>query len=109
MASPPDGYAPAVSLRGHPVEETATLPDGREVVVRIGLLDDPYIKRRENDTITLDLVIGDEVEATVETVLEPQHVSEARALAREVAGKLSAGELQPTAGSVEHIALTIPG
>lgn len=98
-----------MSLRSHPVEETATLPDGREVVVRIGLLDDPYIKRRENDTITLDLVFGDAVEATVETVLEPQHESEARALAREIAAKLSAGELQPTAGSVEHIALTIPG
>ena len=98
-----------MSLRGEPVEETATLPDGRAVVVRIGLLDDPYIKRRENDTITLDLVIGGEVEATVETVLEPQHVSEARALAREVAAKLAAGELQATAGSVEHIALTIPG
>lgn len=109
MAPAPDGYAPAVSLRAHPVEETATLPDGREVVVRIGLLDDPYIKRRENDTITLDLLIGGEVEATVETVLEPQHASEARALAREVATKLESGELKPTAGSVEHIALTIPG
>ncbi len=109
MAPAPDGYAPAVSLRGHPVEETATLPDGREVVIRIGLLDDPYIRRRENDTITLDLLIGGDVEATVETVLEPQQVGEARALAREVAAKLAAGELRPTAGSVEHIALTIPG
>jgi hypothetical protein len=108
MALTPDGYAPGVSLRAQPVEETATLPDGRDVVVRIGLLDDPYIKRRENDTITLDLVIGGEVEATVETVLEPRHDSEARALAREVAAKLASGELRPTAGSVEHIALTIP-
>jgi hypothetical protein len=98
-----------VSLRGHPVEETATLADGREVVVRIGLLDDPYIKPRDNDTVTLDLVIGGEVEATVETVLEPEHESEARALALEVAAKLASGELEPTAGSVEHIALTIPG
>jgi hypothetical protein len=100
---------PRVSLRSHPVEETATLPDGREVTVRIGLFEDSYIKPRENDTITLDLVIGGEVEGTVETVLEPQHDSEARALAREVAAKLASGELEPTAGSVEHIALTIPG
>jgi hypothetical protein len=108
MAASPDGYAAGMSLRSHAVEETATLPDGRQVMVRIGLLDDPYIKRRENDTVTLDLVIDGEVEGTVETVLEPEHESEARALAREVAAKLASGELQPTAGSVEHIALTIP-
>jgi hypothetical protein len=98
-----------VTLRSHPVEEAATLPDGREVVVRIGLLEDAYLKRRDIDTVTLDLLFGDAVEATVETVLEPRHESEARALAREIASKLASGELQPTAGSVEHIALTIPG
>ena len=53
-------------------------------------------------------MIDDEVEATVETVLRPDEVSEALELAREVAAKLESGELEPTAGSIEHLALTIP-
>ena len=84
------------------------LPDGRAVTVRIGLFDGGYVAASEIDTVTLDLVIGDEVEATVETVLRPDEVSEALELAREVAGGLEAGELEPTAHSIEHLALTIP-
>jgi hypothetical protein len=84
------------------------LPDGRTVVVRIGLFEGGYVARREVDTVTLDLVIDDEVTATVETILRPDEVSEALELAREVASALEAGELEPTAGSIEHLALTIP-
>ena len=36
-----------MSLRGRPVEQTASLPDGREVQVRVGVPDDSYIPRRE--------------------------------------------------------------
>src|SRR5580765_1858512 len=41
-----DRFGP-VSLRGRTVEHTATLPDGRNVVVHVGVPDDPYIKRAE--------------------------------------------------------------
>ncbi len=79
------------------------------MVVRVGLFDGGYVPQQEIDTVTLDLVIDGEVEATVETVLRPDEVSEALHLAREIATGLEAGELQPTAGSIEHVALTIPG
>jgi hypothetical protein len=97
-----------VTLRSGPVEQTATLPDGRHVTVRVGLFEDSYVAQREIDTVTLDLVIGGEVEATVETVLRPDEVSEALHLAREVASALESGDLEPTAGSIERVALTIP-
>ena len=97
-----------MSLQAGPVEQTARLADGRAVVVRIGLFDGGYVARREIDTVTLDLVIDDEVMATVETVLSPDEVSEALELAREVAAGLESGELEPTAHSIEHLALTIP-
>lgn len=97
-----------MSLRGHPVRETATLPDGREVVVSIGVPDDPYIAKRDLDTVALELRAGDEVLAALSTVLEPQHTSEARALARQVVSGLGSGELEPTAGALEPLADSIP-
>jgi hypothetical protein len=97
-----------VSLHAGPVEQKATLPDGREVVVRVGLFDGGYVAQTEIDTVTLDLVIGGEVEATVETVLNPDEVGEALQLAREIATGLESGELAPTAASIERVALTIP-
>ena len=84
------------------------LPSGREVLVRIALADDPYIPAKELDTVSLVLTAGDEVLAAVNTVLEPDHVSEARALAREAAAGLAAGEVEPTAGGLEPFATRIP-
>jgi hypothetical protein len=97
-----------VSLRGHPAEERATLPDGREVLVRVGVPEDPYIRKKELDTVSLELWSGDEAVAAVNTVLAPGHKSEARALAREVAAGLESGELEPTAGALEPLADRIP-
>lgn len=97
-----------MSLHAGPIEQTTTLPDGRTVVVRVGLFDGGYVPQKEIDTVTLDLLVDGEVEATVETVLNPNEVSEALELAREIASKLEAGELAPTAHSIEHLALTIP-
>jgi hypothetical protein len=93
-----------VSLRGHPVEQGATLPDGRRVVVRVALATDAYLPRRELHTIALELLVEDRVEATVNTVLEPTHVSEARRLADQVASGLQSGELAPTASAIEPLA-----
>lgn len=97
-----------MSLRGHPVEERATLRDGREVIVRVGVAADPYIKRKELDTVSLELFAGDVPLAAVNTVLDPHHKGEARALAREVVAGLESGDLEPTAGAIEPFADRIP-
>lgn len=96
-----------VSLRGQPVEQEATLPDGRHVVVRVALAADAYLPRRELHTVALELLVEDRVEATVNTVLEPTHVREARRLANEVATGLQTGELKPTASAIEPLADSI--
>ena len=97
-----------MTLRGRPVEERAVLPDGREVTVRVAVPEDPYIAKREMDTVALELWAGEEALASVNTVLEPEQTSEARALAREVADGLESGELEATAGALEPLAARIP-
>jgi hypothetical protein len=93
-----------VSLRGAPVNETATMPDGRTVEVFVGVPDDPYIPRRELDTVDVELRSGDEVLAAVNTVLDVDQDGAARQLAREIVGGLEGGSLQPTAGAIEPLA-----
>jgi hypothetical protein len=97
-----------MSLRGRPIEQSAALPDGRRFLVRVGVPNDPYIPRRELDTVALELVEDGQIAATVNTVLAPNQESEARALAREVVTRLEAGELEPTAGAIEPLADSIP-
>ena len=98
-----------MSLRGRTIERTATLPDGREVVVRIGVLGDSYVAKRELDTVSVELVEADgEHLAAVNTILEPTQESEALALAREITSGLEAGSLEPTAGAIEPLADTLP-
>ena len=96
-----------MSLRGTPIEQEAELPDGRVFLVRVGVLDDSYVARRELHTVVLELVEDGQVAASVNTVLGLEHESEAGALAREVADKLASGELEPTAGALEPLADTI--
>ena len=96
-----------MSLRGSPIVEEASLPDGRVLVVRVGILDDSYIPKREIDTVAIELLEDGQVAASVNTVLGPEHEREARALARDVAARLSAGELQPTAHALEPLADSI--
>lgn len=93
-----------VSLRGRQIEETATLPDGREALVRVGIAEDSYVPSRTLDTVSVELVLDERVAATVNTVLDPDQESEAVALAREIAAGLASGELEPTAGSIEPLA-----
>lgn len=97
-----------MSLRGSPIVEEVSLPDGRVFVVRVGIPDDSYIPKREIDTVALELLEDGQVAASVNTVLGPEHESEARALARDVAARLSTGELQPTAHALEPLADSIP-
>jgi len=96
-----------MSLRARPVEQPAALPDGRRLVVRVGVPEDSYIPKRELDTVALELIEDGEVAATVNTVLGPSQESEARALARDVAAGLESGDLAPTAGALEPLADSI--
>jgi hypothetical protein len=96
-----------VSLRTEPVVEETTLPDGRLLAVRVSVAADPYIPRRDLATVALELLADGRVEATVNTVLSPDHVVEARKLARNVAAKLHSGELAPTAAAIEPLADSI--
>ena len=95
-----------MSLRGEPIEQTARLPDGREVLVRIGVPEDSYIPSRELDTVDVELYDGGRHLAAVNTVLGADQVSEARQLAREIVAGLESGELEPSAGALERLADT---
>jgi hypothetical protein len=97
-----------MSLRGRTVEERARLPEGDDVVVRIGVLGDPYIAKKELDTVTIELEREGEHLAAVNTVLAPEQESEAVALAREIKAGLESGELEPTAAALEPLADRIP-
>jgi hypothetical protein len=89
------------------VEQTATLPDGRAVTVHVGVPEDPYIPRRELETVDVELRSGGHVLAALNTVLDPDQESAALELAREIARKLEAGEIDATAGAIEPLADTL--
>ena len=89
------------------MEQAATLPDGRDVVVHVGVPEDPYIRRADLDTVDVDLRSGGTVLAAVNTVLDPDQEAEAVELAREIARKLEAGDLEPTASAIEPLADTL--
>ena len=93
-----------MSLRGAPVTQSATLPDGRVVEVFVGVPDDPYIAKKEMDTVDVELRTNGEVLAAVNTVLDADQDSEARELAREIVSGLEGGTLEPTAGAIEPLA-----
>jgi undecaprenyl pyrophosphate synthase len=111
MARRPDVYEPArggitfaMSLRNRAVERQVTLPDGSAALIRVGVLDDPYVAQRELDTVTAEIVVREEVVATVNTVLDADQESEAVELAREIAEGLESGALEPTAAAIEPLA-----
>ncbi|HZT85856.1 MAG TPA: hypothetical protein VE984_10635 [Gaiellaceae bacterium] len=99
-----------MSLRGQPLEQEATLPDGRVVAVRVGLAEDSYIPRRELDTVVLELWDEGRGEhlAGVTTVLSADDVEAGRTLLREVVEGLADGSLEPTAGALEPLADSVP-
>ena len=96
-----------MNLRRQPVSEQAKLPDGREIVIDVGVPEDPYIPRRELETVDVELRSDGRVIAAVNTVLDPEQDSEARQLAREIKAGLESGKLEPTAGSIEPLADTL--
>ena len=97
-----------MSLRGDPVEERVTLPDGRHVRIRVGVPEDPYIPKKELDTVDVELFEGERPLAAVTTVLDARDTSDARRLAREIASGLESGRLEPTAAAIEPLADSRP-
>jgi hypothetical protein len=97
-----------MSLRSDPLEQDATLPDGRVVRVRVGVPEDDYIRRRELNTVAVELYGNGEHLAAVNTILGPRQVSEGRALLREIVSGLESGALAPTAGAIEPLADRLP-
>lgn len=98
---------PPMTLRSAPIEQTATLPDGREILVRVGVPDDSYIPKRELDTVDVELYENGRSLGFVNTVLDADQTTEALELAREIVGGLESGELEPTAGAIEPLADTL--
>jgi hypothetical protein len=93
-----------MSLRGEPVEQTVALPDGREVRVWIGVPDDPYVPKRELETVDVEMTEHGRHIAVVNTVLDPEQTSEARQLLRTIVAGLQSGQLQPTVSAIEPLA-----
>ena len=96
-----------MTLRAGPLEETATLPNGQTVRVRVGLPDDGYVRPSDLETVTLELYGHGEHLAAVTTILEPEQTDEAADLLRRVVSGLESGELAPTAGALEPLADTL--
>jgi len=93
-----------MTLRSHPVEGDARLPDGRVVRIRVGIVEDGYIRKRDLDTVDVELYEGEQHLAAVNTVLDADQESEALALLREIVAGLESGDLQPTAAAIEPLA-----
>src|SRR3954463_2028360 len=93
-----------MSLRGRQIEERATLPDGREALVRIGVPDDPYVPRSERSTVALDLLVDDRLEATFTTAFDVDQESEALPPPRDIAARLASGDLEATPHALEPLA-----
>jgi hypothetical protein len=96
-----------MSLRA-PLQQDATLPDGRVVHVRVGVPDDSYIPARELNTVALEVFDDSEHLAAVNTILNVDQSSEGLALLREVVAGLEDGSIAPTAGAIEPLADRLP-
>ena len=99
-----------MSLRGAPLEQEVTLPDGRVVAVRVGVVEDSYIPSRELDTVTIELWDEGRGEhlAGVATLLSADDVTTARTLLQTAVAGLGDGSLAPTAGALEPLADSVP-
>ena len=97
-----------MTLRTYTIERELTLPDGRGATLRVGLAEDSYIRKRDQETVVLELVIGGKHAAALDTVLDPEQEDDGAKLVEELAGKLESGELDPTAGALEPYADRLP-
>jgi hypothetical protein len=109
------GFAPAqtghllgVGIRETPVIRHATLPDGSKIEVRVVVPDDPYIPRRELDTVVVELERAGSPVGVVETPLSSDDEDEGLLLAERIRLALESGAVEPTAEGIEQLALTPP-
>ena len=72
-----------------------------------GVAEDPYIADRDMNTVVLEVRLGSEVAAVLDTILNPLQLREAGHLAGRVREGLSSGTLEPTANSLQPLADTI--
>jgi hypothetical protein len=93
-----------VNLHEHPIEEVVTLPDGRDVRVRVGVAPDPYIPDKLMDTVDVEVFEGETPLAIVNTPLSANDDAAARELARRLAAGLASGEIAPAASAIEPLA-----
>lgn len=94
-----------MTLRTAPVVEHATLPHGGNVVIWVGVPDDPYIDDKSQlNTVDIQLREGNAVIASVSTVLDADQESEAQALAREVKAAIESGSIGLHAHDLEPFA-----
>lgn len=71
----------------------------------VGVPDDPYFdNKKELTTVDIQLREGNAVIASLSTVLDPDQVSEALQLAREVKAAIEAGEIGLHASELEPFA-----
>jgi hypothetical protein len=89
-----------VSLHGNPIHETARLPHGGEVTIRVGIAEDSYIADKDLNTVVLEVRVGRSVLVALDTILDAEQVEQARHLAERVRDGLSSGELEATAHSL---------
>jgi hypothetical protein len=97
-----------MSLRTYTIERELTLPDGRQARIRLGLAQDSYIDRKDQQTVVLELRIGDHVVAVLNTVLDPEQEDDGAELVREIVSGLEEGRLDPTAEALDEYAERLP-
>ena len=102
------GNSRGISLRTYTIERELTLPDGRRGRLRLGLANDPYIDRKQQQTVVLELRIGDEVVAALNTILAPEQEDEGAELVRELVDELEGGRVEPTAAALDQYAERLP-
>jgi hypothetical protein len=88
-----------------PAIEHASLPEGGSVTVWVGVPDDPYYNDKSQlTTVDVQLHEGNAVIASVSTVLDPDQVDAAHALATEVKAAIEAGQIGLHADELEPFA-----
>lgn len=99
------GYC-AGMLQMRPVLDSAHLPNGREIDIRVGVADGPYL-RRSDGAVDMELSEEGRVLVDVTTPLRPQQTDEARRLVHAIRWLLESGAIQPTVGDIEPFVFAV--
>ena len=83
-------------------------PAGGTFEIRVGVPDDPYLRREELDTVVVELERAGTPLAAVETPLSSDEHDEAVLLAERIREAIESGAVEPTAHGIERLASTPP-